>query len=109
MGDTVLLHTIHFKPREDTSPLRVGAILALGMHLGERCGGYGAGILFWEFTRNLDTRKGVELVEVAVFESQEAFDRFRAHPAHASFAEECAQHLNWTVADIMVPKSALKL
>lgn len=35
--------------------------------LGDDCGGEKAGILFWSVKPNMDTRKNIHLVEVAIF------------------------------------------
>ncbi len=67
--------------------------------LGEKCGGAKAGITLWRVERNLDTRKGVHLVQLSTFTSQEAFEAFRRHEAHQQFATILRDVANWVVAD----------
>ncbi len=68
--------------------------------LPELCGGKGSGILYWKSDWNLDQRKGYHLMEFALFESASAFNTFRAHPAHQSFAERLSEVADWVVGDL---------
>ncbi len=65
--------------------------------LGERCGGKDAGILFWKVEKNLDLRKNVHLVQLAIFENDDAFQRYRAHAAHTEIANKLKEAANWQV------------
>jgi quinol monooxygenase YgiN len=74
-------------------------ILDLDCALGKACGGQPAGILEWKVEENLDTRKGVHLVQFSVFRDKKAFDEFRMHPAHTKFVAKLQEVANWTVGD----------
>jgi hypothetical protein len=68
--------------------------------LPELCGGKGSGIVYWKSDWNLDQRKDYHLMEFALFESQQAFNTFHAHPAHRSFAEKLSNVADWVVGDL---------
>lgn len=72
--------------------------------LDQDCGGRAAGILFWRVDKNLDLRKSVHLVEVAIFESDDALQAFRKHPKHQEFTETLLSKVaDWKVGDIHYP------
>ena len=50
--------------------------------MAENCGGNKAGILYWQVGKNLDLRKGVHLLVISVFDSQEALEKYKGHAAH---------------------------
>jgi 23S rRNA A2030 N6-methylase RlmJ len=68
--------------------------------IAEECGGVDAGILFFAVERNLDLRKGVDLVEVALFRDNDALQAFRVHPKHQELTDVLRQCANWQVGDI---------
>ncbi len=68
--------------------------------LGEDCGGEKAGILLFKVEHNLDLRKNVHLVEIAVFRSNEDLQQFRAHPKHQEITDILATIADWQVGDI---------
>ena len=69
--------------------------------LDNDCGGRDAGILFWKVARNLDLRKGVHLVEIAIFENDEALQTFRHHPKHQEITDIASRIADWQVGDII--------
>lgn len=69
--------------------------------LGSDCGGHAAGIIFWSVQPNLDLRKNIHLVEVAIFKDQESFDKFKKHPKHIEVVELLKSNANWTVGDLL--------
>jgi len=72
--------------------------------LGEKCGGKKAGILDWRVEHNLDLRKGVHLVEVAVFKNNKSLQTYRRHPAHVDFVENLVRHVaDWQVGALYEP------
>ncbi len=73
--------------------------------LGEECGGNNAGILFWKVDANLNLRKNVHLVEIAVFKNASALQSFQQHPKHKEFADMLSQVADWQVGDIHHPFS----
>lgn len=73
--------------------------------LNEDCGGEAAGILFWEVDCNLDLRKNVHLVEIAVFKDDAALHAFRRHPKHKELTDILSQVADWQVGDIHHPFS----
>ncbi len=69
------------------------------------CGGKDAGILFWKVGHNLDLRKNVHLVEIAVFEDDAALHAFRLHPKHKELTDILSQVADWWVGDVSHPFS----
>jgi hypothetical protein len=57
------------------------------------------GILEWRVEASMDLRKGVVAVQNVLFESQEVFDAYRAHPTHADVGLALSGMSNWLVAD----------
>lgn len=68
--------------------------------LAEDCGGKDAGILYWEVGSNLDPRKGDHLVEISIFENDDALQRFRIHPKHKELTDILRGVADWRVGDI---------
>lgn len=68
--------------------------------LDKDCGGKEAGILFWRVDWNLDLRKKVHLVEIAIFKDDAALQRFRIHPKHEELANVLRKVADWQVGDI---------
>jgi quinol monooxygenase YgiN len=68
--------------------------------LASDCGGADAGILFFAVHENLDLRKNVHLVEIAVFENEAALQRFRQHPKHGELTNILRVHADWQVGDL---------
>ncbi len=73
--------------------------------LDRDCGGMEAGIFFWKVEHNLDTRKDVHLVEVAVFRDNDALRAFRAHPKHRELTDTLSvdRDTKWWVGDFENP------
>ncbi len=95
-----LIHVVLVKFREEVPTERRWDAKAWMARLGAECGGEGAGIVDWKADWNLDRRKGYDLMSVAVFASQEAFERFRVHSAHRDFASEMSGIADWIVGDM---------
>lgn len=57
------------------------------------------GILEWTVRVSTDERKGVVIVENALFESREALAVFAAHPAHQASAERLRTMADWLIGD----------
>lgn len=71
--------------------------------LDRDCGGKEAGILFWNVSWNLDLRKNVHLVEVAVFRDDVALQAFRVHPKHNEITKILREVADWQVGDCNLP------
>ena len=71
--------------------------------LAADCGGREAGIIFFKVEQNLDLRKGVHLVEIAVFRDNEALQQFRVHPKHKELTDILCKIADWQVGDIVSP------
>lgn len=67
--------------------------------LGEDAGGSKAGILFWSVKPNMDTRKNIHLIEVAIFKDKQSFDNFKNHPKHVEVVELLKVSADWSVGD----------
>jgi len=77
--------------------------------LGEDCGGKDAGILFLKVEWNLDIRKKVHLVEIALFQDDAALQAFRVHPKHKELTDMSCQVADWQVGDLHLPYTAVPL
>ena len=69
--------------------------------LGQLFGGPVAGLLYWKVGHNLDLRKNVHLMEVAVFTDKEALERFRVHPKHKELTDILCKVADWQVGDFI--------
>lgn len=69
--------------------------------LDRACGGEEAGILFWKVEKNLDLRKNVHLVELAIFKDNNALQAFRFHPGHKEITDlvSASPQTKWWVGD----------
>lgn len=89
-----LRHIVLFRVHDDVSPDRVsGAIDGLN-DLADI-----PGILEWTVRLSTDERKGVIIVENALFESAEALAAFAAHPRHRISAERLRDMADWWIGD----------
>lgn len=98
-----LHHVVLIKFHEGVSREIQEEIFSRYQTLAEDCGGAGAGILFFKVDWNRDLRKGVQLVERAIFEDDDALQRFREHPAHKDLADKLRQCADWWVGDTVAP------
>lgn len=57
------------------------------------------GILEWTIRRSEDERKGVVIVENALFDSRESLAAFSTHPAHHVSAARMARLADWWIGD----------
>ncbi|MBI2047566.1 MAG: Dabb family protein [Parcubacteria group bacterium] len=71
--------------------------------LGEDCGGMNAGILFMLVEHNLDLRKNIHLVEIALFKDSDALQTFRQHPKHKELVDILSKVADWQIGDIYQP------
>ncbi|HEY0889049.1 MAG TPA: Dabb family protein [Nocardioides sp.] len=58
------------------------------------------GVLSWRVSRSVDDRKGIVLLERAIFADRSTFERFLETPAHRSAGRYMAQCSDWLVADV---------
>ncbi len=104
-GETVdaLWHVLLIKFNTDTAQEAKDRIFGLYQTLATDCGGKEAGILYFKVERNLDLRKNIELVEIAIFRDNEALQAFRVHPLHVTLAQDLSKIADWQVGDILLP------
>lgn len=93
---------ISFKP--ETSEAVKQKVYGLYQALAEDCGGKEAGILFWKVDWNMDLRKNIHLVEIAIFENSDALRAFQTHPKHKELADVVKEVADWKVGDILGPE-----
>ena len=99
-----LWHVVLISFKKDSTEAERQEVYDRYQTLDEDCGGKAAGILFWKVDHNLDLRKGVNLVEIAIFESDDALQKFRVHPTHKEFTENLLSKIaDWQVGDIYCP------
>lgn len=96
----LLIHTVLISFRVNTPEHVRREVHTAYQTLGEECGGARAGIVYWRVDWNLDTRKGVHVVEVVIFRDNEALQAFRSHPAHTRVTNVLSEHADWVVGDI---------
>ena len=68
--------------------------------IAKECGSEEAGILFFNVEKNLDPRKNIHLVEIAVFRDNAALQAFRTHPRHTQLTNVLKEIADWWVGDI---------
>lgn len=61
--------------------------------------GPASGVAYFAVRNNLDTRKGVELVELGVFRDESSFRAFLTHPTHVAIQESLRACADWWVGD----------
>ena len=97
---SVIVHVVLATFHPDVPEEERARLQWLQAGLGAACGGEAAGILHWTSGWNLDQRKNYHLVELSMFADDDAFQRFKAHPAHRAFADEMRQAASWVIGDI---------
>jgi hypothetical protein len=102
-----LHHLVLIKFRTGTPPEVIADFHRRYQTLAEECGGKDAGILHFKVEHNLDLRKGVQLVEFAVFRDSEALEAFRTHSAHQRLANDLSATADWQVGDYIGPVPSL--
>jgi hypothetical protein len=76
--------------------------------LGEEAGGQDMGILFWSTKPNMDLRKNIHLIEVAIFKDKQSYDNFKNHPRHIEVVELLKNSADWSVGDTIETFPAFK-
>jgi hypothetical protein len=69
--------------------------------LGDDCGGANAGIFFWSVQPNMDVRKNIHLVEIAILRDTQALEALKNHPKHQAIVELLKGSANWFVGDLI--------
>ena len=100
MGIETLWHVAFISFRPGTPETVKQEVYDRYQTMDEDCGGRDAGILFWKVKHNLDLRKNVHLVEIAIFEDDAPLQRFRAHPKHKELTDILREVADWWVGDI---------
>ena len=99
----VLWHVVLISFRPEASEEVRQSVYDAYQVLAEKCGGEEAGIRSFAVERNLDLRKGVHLVELAVFRDDAALQAFRAHPEHTQITDVLRKIADWQVGDFTHP------
>jgi hypothetical protein len=86
-------HIVLFRLRDGADPDEVVDVL-------DRSRPDDPGLVSWTVARSLDERKGVVVVERAVFVDRDAFERFRGSDAHREAGRHLAGCADWLVADV---------
>lgn len=100
-----LWHVVLISFRPETSEQERAKMYNQFQSLALDCGGKKAGVLFFTVARNLDLRKNVHLVEVAVFRDSDALQAFRTHPKHKELTDILSKIADWQVGDFHRPFS----
>jgi hypothetical protein len=96
-----LHHIVLIKFKEGVPDETVESFYTRYQTLDKECGGEEAGILHFRVRRNLDTRKGVALVQFALFSGNDALQAYRLHPRHKELAEDLSHVADWLVGDFI--------
>jgi len=94
-----LWHAVLISFHPDVTDEQQSTIYESYQTLAEDCGGTKAGIIFFKVERNLDIRKNVHLVQIAVFENDAALQRYRTHPKHVELTDVLKKIADWQVGD----------
>lgn len=97
--DTVFMHVILFEMYEEATEAIRDEALRLMVAM---CQGV-PGIVKWQVAESTDTRKGIVLSELIVFESREAFEAFKSTPGHMAYADFIRLWANWKISDYPIP------
>lgn len=84
-------HVVLFRLKDGADPVRVVAALDAARPT--------SGLISWVVERSLDERKGPVVAELAVFESQDAFEAWRDSELHRTAAAVLRDLADWLVAD----------
>lgn len=106
MEQTTLWHVVLISFKPGVSEIIKQKVYSLYQTLGEDCGGKEAGIIFWKVEHNLDLRKNVHLVEIAVFENNAAYQSFKTHPRHKELADIVSKAADWQVGNILMDQDS---
>lgn len=96
----MLWHVILISFKPETTEEQRKKIFDMYQTLDQDCGGSEAGILFWRVDHNMDLRKGVHLVEIAIFRDWDARETFRAHPKHNELTSILREVADWQIGNI---------
>jgi hypothetical protein len=102
-GQCVFWHVVLISFHEEASQAVRQEVCDRYQTLAEECGGKEAGILLFKVEHNLDLRKGVHLVEIAIFRDNDALQAFRVHPTHKELTDVLCQCADWQVGDTILP------
>ncbi|MEK7195126.1 MAG: Dabb family protein [Patescibacteria group bacterium] len=104
-----LWHVVLISFHGDTSLEERKMVWELYQSLAEDCGGEEAGIALFRVDWNLDLRKNVHLVEIAVFRDDAALQAFRNHPKHRKLTDIMRNIADWQVGDIHHPPTLAEI
>lgn len=94
-----LVHVVLIAFRDNATEAQKEEVCNRYQTLAEEVGGIEAGIQYFAVQKNLDTRKGIALVELAVFKDNDAFRTFLAHPRHVEIQAILRTCADWWVGD----------
>jgi len=98
--------TVMIRFKDGTSKEVKQRVYDMYQTLADDCGGKDAGILSWMVDYNVDTRKGYELVEFALFRDEAALEAFRAHKNHGKLTDFLRQHADWVIGRLDIDPSS---
>ena len=101
MVDKVLFHLVLISFLPEASEEKREEIFNRYQTIDKDVGGTEAGVLYWRTARNLDLRKNVHLVELAIFRDDAALQAFRNHPKHKELTDILRDIADWQVGDYM--------
>ena len=87
-------HIVLFRVHDDAPDAELEEALSALRALGDEIAK-----VSWNVELSIDARKGRVIVEDATFADAAAFDRFRAHPAHVTIADQMSRISDWWVGD----------
>jgi hypothetical protein len=117
LADKPFLHTVQTSFHMHTSQEMMHEIVKKFERLGQECGGPEKGILFWKVGLNtyrskkkIDEKplKRVDMVQVAIFRDDAAFQQFRMHPTHVELKEKLKMLADWAPGDLSLNTDDLR-
>jgi hypothetical protein len=105
----VLWHIVLISFKKEASQAVQQEVYDWYQTLAEDCGVKEAGILLFKVEHNLDLRKGVHLVVIAMFRDNDALQAFRVHPKHKELTDVLCQCADWQVGDTILSLSHVLL
>jgi quinol monooxygenase YgiN len=96
-GSTVFRHVILFKTYDGTTDETIDEALRLMVDMCED-----PTVVHYEVGLSQDTRKGKILFELVDYADEDAFNAFKATPAHQAYANFIRNHADWIIADYSV-------
>ena len=96
-------HTVFIKFRDGVSGDQKRDIFERYQRIAQKPGREAAGVIFFHADWSIDTRGGVDLIEIAVFEDERAREAFKSGPELVELVEMLRSIADWRIGDMDLP------